>query len=159
MSDVVWAINPQKDNLRDLLRRMRRFASDVCNGRGIGFEFDAPTADTGLTLGANIRREVFAIFKEAVNNAAKYSQAKRVRAALVVDDDFLRLEIIDDGNGFDTEKILRADFAPEDGGNGLINMRRRAEEMDGECRIFSSAAGTTITVSVPVHSTPKDPRR
>ncbi|HMS42830.1 MAG TPA: histidine kinase, partial [Pyrinomonadaceae bacterium] len=80
MSDVGWAINPQKDFLQDLVQRMRRFASDVFTTRGIKFEFIVPEIEENLSLGANIRREVFAIFKESVNNAVKYSECTQARA-------------------------------------------------------------------------------
>jgi hypothetical protein len=50
MSDIVWAVNPQKDHLRDLTRRMRRFASDTFTARNIRFHFDAPAADVSCDL-------------------------------------------------------------------------------------------------------------
>lgn len=59
MSDIVWAINPRNDHLFDLTLRMRRFASDVLSAKEIDFEFTAPPKTEGLTVGANVRREVF----------------------------------------------------------------------------------------------------
>ena len=152
MSDVVWAINPQKDFLHDLVQRMRRFASDVFTTRGIRFEFVAPDIEGDLQLGANIRREVFAIFKESVNNAVKYSECTAARAEFRIADERLFLEISDNGRGFDTEEILSDRFKPEMGGNGLVNIRRRALELGGACRIESEIGkGTTISLSVPLH--------
>jgi signal transduction histidine kinase/ligand-binding sensor domain-containing protein len=151
MSDVVWAINPNKDNLRDLVQRMRLFASDVCAARRIHFELNAPPVETHLRLGANIRREVFAIFKESVNNAVKYSEARNIVADFGITDDFLILKIADDGRGFDAAFVLSEDFAPETGGNGLVNMRRRARELGGECRIVSAPGeGATVHLSAPL---------
>ncbi|HEX8198829.1 MAG TPA: two-component regulator propeller domain-containing protein [Pyrinomonadaceae bacterium] len=152
MSDVVWAINPRKDNLPDLLQRMRRFASDVCAGRGIHFELNGQHTENGFQLGANIRREVFAIFKEAVNNAVKYSECNRAAAEFRIENGWLVLHISDDGRGFDTEHVLSESFSPDKGGNGLINMQRRARELGGECQIISSAKGTIITLKVPLQS-------
>jgi signal transduction histidine kinase len=152
MSDVVWAINPQKDYLHDLVQRMRRFASDVCAGRGIRFEFVTPEIDDSLSLGANIRREVFAIFKESVNNAVKYSECTAARAELRISADELFLQVSDNGKGFDTDEILSEDFRPEMGGNGLVNLRRRASELGGACEIRSElGAGTVITLTIPLH--------
>jgi signal transduction histidine kinase len=153
MSDVVWAINPQKDNLRDLVQRMRRFASDVCVGRNIHFELNAPPLEMSVQLGANIRREVFAIFKESVNNAVKYSEAKRVVADFRVEGHALTLQISDDGRGFEMETVLSDDFSPDMGGNGLVNMRRRARELGGTCRIISfPGGGTTVLLETPLHA-------
>lgn len=152
MSDVVWAINPNKDNLHDLVQRMRRFASDVCAGRSIHFELDAPPTEEIMPLGANIRREVFAIFKESINNAVKYSECKNIAADFRIENDTLFLEIKDDGRGFDTKEILSENFSPEKGGNGLINMRRRASELGGNCRIVSNVGGgTNIFLEVPLN--------
>jgi hypothetical protein len=73
MSDIVWAINPRHDHLRDLQQRMRRFASDMFAARNIEFVFRAPAADQDLKLSADMRREIFLVFKEAVNNAVRHS--------------------------------------------------------------------------------------
>jgi|GEM_PF-5901044 len=51
-SDIVWAIDPQKDHLNDLTQRMRRFASDVLTSRNIGFEFREPDEEDDVPLGA-----------------------------------------------------------------------------------------------------------
>ena len=150
MSDVVWAINPNKDNLRDLVQRMRRFAYDLCGGRNLQFELDAPATDNFAPLGANLRREVFAIFKESINNAVKYSGCANIAARFRIESDALVLEIKDDGRGFDTEEILSENFSPAKGGNGLLNMRRRAGDLGGDCRIVSNQSGTHIYLEVPL---------
>jgi len=158
MSDVVWAINPNKDNLRDLVQRMRRFASDVCAGRKIHFELDAPRSENLQPLGANVRREVFAIFKESINNAVKYSECENIAADFRIESDALFLEIKDDGRGFDAEEILSENFSPDKGGNGLVNMRRRASELGGNCRIVSTVGGgTKIFLEVPLNLSEDEP--
>ncbi len=151
MSDIVWAINPTKDNLPDLVQRMRRFGSDVLSGRGIKFELSAPEVENNLALGANIRREVFAIFKEAVNNIVKYAEATETKVSFQIEDQRITLKIEDNGKGFDTDEILSEDFRPEIGGNGLINMRRRAKDLGGACEILSEINyGTKITINIPL---------
>ena len=152
MSDIVWAINPQKDYLNDLVQRMRRFGSDVTSGRGIAFEFNAPEMEGAVELGANIRREVFAIFKESVNNAVKYSECRHVVTDFLLNGERLILTVADDGVGFDTAVVLSEDFRPEMGGNGLVSIRRRAIELGGICDIRSAVgAGTLISMNIPLH--------
>src|SRR5262249_51186921 len=82
MSDIVWAINPQRDRLSDLTGRMRLFAGEICGGRDIKFHFQAyppdqanqvNQADQNLRLGADVRRQTFLIFKECVNNIVRHS--------------------------------------------------------------------------------------
>ena len=152
MSDIVWAINPTKDNLPDLVQRMRRFGSDVLSGRGGKFELSAPEVEDNLALGANIRREVFAIFKEAVNNIVKYAEATETKVSFQIEDNWIILKIEDNGKGFNTNEILSEDFRPEIGGNGLVNMRRRAKELGGACEILSELNhGTKIIINIPLH--------
>ena len=66
MSDIVWAINPQKDHLSHLCQRMRTLAIDVFSASNIEFQFKADDEEE-LRIGANLRREVFLIFKESIN--------------------------------------------------------------------------------------------
>ena len=50
MSDIVWAVNPKRDRLRDVIQRMRRFASDTLSSKEIAFTFEAPDSSSGLRL-------------------------------------------------------------------------------------------------------------
>ena len=143
MSDIVWAVNPQKDHLRDLLQRMRRFASDTLSARNIQLVFEAPAADLSIRLGAETRREVFLIFKESVNNAARHSGCAQGRVNVTVKNGTLAFSVSDDGKGFDADRA--------DAGEGLLSMRRRAEKICGELIITSSAGtGTTVMLKAPL---------
>lgn len=150
MADVVWAINPKKDSVRELVLRMRRFASDVLSAKEIEFELAAPEADHNVQLGANIRREVFSIYKECINNIIRHSAATEVEIEFEIIVGVLRLKIADNGRGFNAAKILNSNFFPDKGGNGLVNIRRRVSDLNGTCEINSSAAGTTIALFIPL---------
>jgi len=153
MSDIVWAINPRKDNLRDLVQRMRRFAADVFTAKNIKFEFDAPDIESRLPLGANLRREVFAIYKEAVNNAVRHSGGTRAEISLRIAGDMLQLQIADNGRGFDLEELLHRSQPPaSNGGNGLINIQRRGADLGGRCEVITfPGGGTTVLLEIPLH--------
>ena len=143
MSDIVWAVNPQKDHLRDLVQRMRRFASDAFSARNIQLVFDAPEADERIRLGAETRRQVFLIFKESVNNAARHSGCARARVSLTVTNGTLAFSVSDDGKGFDGDGI--------EAGEGLLSMRQRAKKIGSELLITSSAGtGTTVQLRAPL---------
>lgn len=150
MADIVWAINPKKDSWRELVLRMRRFASDVLSSGDIEFELETPEIDQNIQLGANIRREIFSIFKECVNNIVRHSGASQVEIEFEIIAGVLRLKIVDNGRGFDAGRVLSDNFTPEKGGNGLINIRRRVSDLDGTCEIKSSEAGTVIDISIPL---------
>jgi PAS domain S-box-containing protein len=150
MSDIVWAINPKRDHLSDLVHRMRRFASDVFTARGISLSFDAPAPDSDVALGANLRREVFLIFKETVNNVVKHSGCATANVKLHIAGDWLALDVADDGNGFASTEPLEAGVPPASrGGNGIPSMRKRAEEIGGRFDITSTVGkGTTARLRV-----------
>ena len=107
MSDIVWAINPQKDHLNDLTQRMRRFASDVLTARNIAFEFSEPDEENDIPLGANIRREVFLIFKESVNNLVRHSACTEVKIDFQIAEGALKLTVRDNGKGSTCRKTVK----------------------------------------------------
>ena len=146
MSDIVWAINPQKDKLGDLLQRMRRFAADSFSARNIRCELALPDeAMTDLPLGANLRREVFLIYKESVNNLLKHSGCTTAHITLQCTARALRLEVRDDGRGFD--------LAKDPDGHGLMSMSDRARDIGGDLQFISQpGAGTTVTLTVPLEA-------
>ncbi|HZE73422.1 MAG TPA: two-component regulator propeller domain-containing protein [Pyrinomonadaceae bacterium] len=142
MSDIVWAINPQKDHLSDLTQRMRRFASDVFTARNVQFHFQVPAGDHDIPLGANIRREVFLVFKESVNNMIKHSRLTNAEIEFRVDDAQLALTMSDNGKGFDP--------SVESDGHGLMSMRERSQAIGGRIEFVSQQGrGTTIKLTVP----------
>jgi signal transduction histidine kinase/ligand-binding sensor domain-containing protein len=149
MSDIVWAINPQKDFLSELSGKMRRFASDVFTARNIEFTYAAaPSAD--IALGANLRREVFLIFKESINNIVKHAACNRVEIELNIENSEIRLSLRDNGKGFET--------AHQNGGHGLVSMNARANGLGGKLEIASGkTSGTIVTLIVPLQSETEAP--
>lgn len=148
MSDIVWAINPRRDHLEDLAQRMRRFADDLLSARDIALLFRAPDANQRLHLGADLRREVYLVFKEAVNNAAKYASCTRVEVKLRVAGGWLVLRVADDGRGFDPSAFPNGRGGM--GGHGLASMRRRAGSLGGTLEVESAPGrGTAVTLKVP----------
>jgi signal transduction histidine kinase/ligand-binding sensor domain-containing protein len=149
MSDIVWSINPAKDHLSDLTQRMRRFASDILSSRDIGIQFRIPDESNKIKIKAGVRREVFLIFKESINNIAKHSKASHVEIDLEVSVVELNLNIGDDGCGF-----LIGETVEGDGGNGLMSMKKRAEAINGSLRIISAPdSGTRLSLTLPLEQT------
>lgn len=145
MSDIVWAINPQKDHLSDLTLRMRRFASDVFTARGIQFKLKEPDEEKDVRLGANIRREVFLIFKESVNNLVRHSGCTSVEINFQIAGERLALSVSDNGKGFDLSRT--------GDGHGLTSMRERANGIGGKLEITTNdGKGTTVYLEAPLGS-------
>ncbi len=152
MSDIVWAINPQKDFLGELSGKMRRFAADVLTARDIEFTFGAAHLNEELVLGANLRREIFLIFKESVNNIVKHSKCAAVEIEMRVNDSEIFLRLHDDGAGFDVDKIT--------GGHGLFSMKQRAAGLGGTLEIVSGKEiGTTTKLIVPLAANSTDEKK
>lgn len=147
MGEIVWAISPRRDSLDALVQHMRRFASDVLAPRNIELDFRVPSADLDSSLGADVRRQVFLVFKEAIYNSARHGECSRVGASLMMNREELVMTLSDNGCGLDA--------ATEQGrnhqGHGIENMRHRAEDMSGQIEIVSSkGGGTQITLRVPL---------
>ena len=143
MSDIVWAINPKRENLIDLTRRMRQHADDIFTQRGIELRFTAPAATDSRKLGVDVRRDLLLIFKEAVNNAARHSHCSVVDIALKAEGSRLVLTVADNGEGFDQ--------STESEGQGLTSMQRRAQRLKGILEITSGGgSGTTVAIAVPM---------
>jgi signal transduction histidine kinase len=145
MGDIVWAINPRRDRLSDLTQRMRRFASDVLSAQDIEFSFNVPDPQHNIRLGPDMRRELFLIFKESINNIVRHSGCAAVEITFLVTDGALELTLRDDGRGFDPDSASASE------GNGLDNMRRRARKLGGQLLIRSSTGrGTEINLKAPL---------
>jgi signal transduction histidine kinase len=151
MGDIVWSIDPRRDDLQSVVRRIRQFASDVLEAKGIEWELRVPPEVESLKLDPEERQHLFLIFKEGINNVARHANGtKSVSLSINVAGRELTGEINDDGCGF-TPKQPEEARSQGRGGNGLPNMRSRAEQLGGRLEIVSSAgAGTRLTLKVPV---------
>ncbi|WP_022824388.1 sensor histidine kinase [Hymenobacter norwichensis] len=145
MDDIVWAINPDHDALEDVTARMRSFASEVLEARGIDFTFRVEPSVQGQKLGMQARREFFLLFKEAINNLAKYARCQHASILLAYQHGHLHLTVQDDGIGFDPANPAQG------GGNGLANMRSRAAALHGQLTLDTAPGhGTTLHLKVPL---------
>jgi signal transduction histidine kinase len=99
----------------------------------------------------HVELALYRIAQECLQNVVKHANAKRARLTFMVDNDIARLEIADDGDGFDTfEHPLGSD---EMGGYGLLSMAERAEIVGGRLNIRSRpGSGTIVTATIPLPS-------
>ena len=144
MSDIVWAISPGRDGLNDLTRKMREHAEEVFAIGETSLTFTAPDGRRDIRLSVDMRRDIYLIFKEAINNAARHAGCSCLQVEIQSDGTQLMLNVIDDGVGFDT--------TDEGDGNGLVSMRRRAERMGARLEVRSRPGeGTAVRLVVPQH--------
>jgi signal transduction histidine kinase len=159
MSDIVWAVNPQRDHLSDLTYRMRRFAEDLLDAKDIDFTVRSSLEEKDMHLGADLRREIYLIFKECVNNLAKHSGCSNAELSFSINGPWLVVAIADDGRGFKVEEPLTNGRGAGMGGQGLASMQRRAKALGGSLNINSEPGrGTTVTLRVPLNQGRRWPR-
>ena len=143
MADIIWSINPGNDTLDEIIIHMKEFAAEILEPKNIGYHFHETGNMENQKIDATIRKNIFLIFKEALNNAMKYSRCTAIKINLVLSSARLTLNIIDNGVGFNFKEIKP--------GNGLNNMRERAMLMNGQLQIETTETqGTRITISVAI---------
>lgn len=141
MGDMVWAINPDNDSIESLISKMKEWAAEICEPREVQLYFESSAGIENIKLDTEKRKHFFLIFKEAINNAIKYSQCKNIHvhmnktAAAII-----RMSIMDDGIGFNMQDHKK--------GNGLLNMQARAQQLQAEMNITSAAGkGTHVELT------------
>ncbi|HEY5948778.1 MAG TPA: two-component regulator propeller domain-containing protein, partial [Kofleriaceae bacterium] len=142
-ADIVWSTDPRRDDLHSLIVRLRHFAGDVLEARGIAWSLEGPDDPARIKLTPDCRRHLYLIVKEAVHNVARHSSARNAWVTIRCHDRALHANIRDDGRGFDEATLARR-------GNGLDNMRTRAREAGGTLTITSLPdGGTEIRCELP----------
>jgi ligand-binding sensor domain-containing protein/signal transduction histidine kinase len=129
MSDIVWTINPTNDSFESIILRMRSLTYNLMKAKDIEHTFRADDSLNNLKLTMEVRRNFFLVFKEAINNLVKHSEATKASILLAHQDGFVKLQVRDNGKGFDVKKYST--------GNGLLNMKNRADEMNATLKIES----------------------
>lgn len=143
MSDMVWSINPNNDSIEKMVIRMKEFSAEILEPNNIGYIFEGEEVFNGAILDVEKRKNLFLIFKEAINNAAKYSDATFVSIMISKINQSLSVVIQDNGKGFDLLKIKN--------GNGLTNMKERATQLGGSFLLNTHPGeGTIIKLAIPI---------
>ncbi|HEX4824743.1 MAG TPA: two-component regulator propeller domain-containing protein [Candidatus Polarisedimenticolaceae bacterium] len=145
MSDIVWAIDPRRDRLADLVQRLRQVAFNLLEAEGVRVAFEAPPTETieRIELPPDRRRHLFLAVKEALANAARHAGASSVTVTMTLAHRRLLLSVADDGRGFEVGTAT--------GGRGLGNLKHRAEALGGAFTVESAPGkGTTVRLDVPL---------
>jgi signal transduction histidine kinase len=149
MDRLIWSAKPENDTLENLIRFLSRYAPDLLRPYDIECDLDLPLLIPKLPLSGDTRQNLFLVINEALNNVVKHAKARRVLLRLAWDAPWLECAVEDNGCG------LPSDGFPtrESGGNGLKNLRARAESMNGAITLRSlEAGGTRLELRVPLPS-------
>ncbi|GEM_PF-2677790 len=136
--EIIWELNPNNDDLENQLIYMRNYASHFFEDTSFNLSFDFPELTHKIDVTPEFKRNVFLIMKEALNNAAKYSNARNIRIAFQYSEPGFKMTISDDGIGIE-DGIVKGT------GNGMNNMIKRAEIINADLRVVSAnGKGTKI---------------
>jgi len=138
MSDIVWAIKSENDRFENVLHRMNQFASEIFEAKGIELDFTCDPSLSTSRLTIKQRKNLYMFFKEAVNNAAKHSDAKKISIQIFDRNHHVEMIIKDDGKGFDTNQMFH--------GNGMSTLKKRMEELSGYFKIHSQINEGTVVL-------------
>ena len=139
MRDIVWYVNPDKDNVTALGERLQTLARRLFGEDGVIVHNAWRSDEAGLPMA--VRRELHLICREALTNAHRHAEADRVELRLDRDAHGLGIEIVDNGRGFDIRSGTD--------GNGLGNMARRAAAIGAALQIDSEPGrGTRVRVQL-----------
>lgn len=143
MSDMVWSINPDNGSMEKMIIRMKEFAAEILEPADISYSIVASGNVEQLLLDPKVRKSIFLVFKEAINNTAKYSEGTHVTIEIAAQKNKLMLRVKDNGKGF-AANIHST-------GNGLHNMVSRAQEAKGQVKLISApGSGTEVMMELPL---------
>lgn len=138
--EAVYELNPKNDSEEEWLERIVNFGKDIFETKNIEFRALIAEGFDSKSIIPAYRRDVFLIFKEAMNNAAKYSEADTITFEIRKSTEGIMLFLKDNGIGIEPSKM--------DVSNGISNMKARAKKINGTLEI-NSAVGTEIILKLP----------
>jgi len=138
MNAIIWSMSSSNDSLGNMIAYIRSYSLEYFEDSGVHCRISIPENLPNIVVSGEIRRNVFLVVKEALNNVLKHSQATEVSITLERMPDGLRLFIQDNGKGIDFDKLRQF-------GNGLKNMKKRMDDI-GISFSIENKNGTLITL-------------
>lgn len=136
LDDIVWSIDARNDTLGDLTDRMQDYIINVLIPKNFNVSYDFDELKMENKLPVKVKENLYLIFKEAVNNIAKYSNGDTVKVSMHSKNGEYEFKVFDNGNsGKGTKKT----------GQGLRNMEMRAQRIGGMFE-FEDKNGFTISL-------------
>ena len=145
MNEIVWALNISNDTLISLMSYIRQYVSTRLSAAGILLEISEPISYPDMFVSGRVRRNVFMIVKEILNNAIKYAGSEKIDMKVVLDRN-LKITITDNGKGMPeelTKKVIKG------GGNGVNNIKKRATMLNADIT-FKNEKGLTVILDLPL---------
>jgi len=126
LDDIVWSIDARNDTLGDLTDRMQDHVNSVLPSKEVTYRFEGNMQEK---LEVSLKENLYLIFKEAVNNIAKHSNADKVEITLSINSDYVLMSVKDNGKGVENERRS---------GQGLRNMKMRSKRINADIKFLNS---------------------
>jgi signal transduction histidine kinase len=141
LHEAIWMVNPENDDLRSFIDYLCEFVPRMCGPAEVRCWIQTSDDELNPELSSEVRHQLVMIVKEVVNNSLKHAHCKNLRIDLEYAAPRLKLEISDNGIGFDS--------GSETSGRGLKNLASRVAKLRGTFAISSeSGQGTRISFSL-----------
>lgn len=140
LNDIVWVVNPVQDSFLAITLRLQDFSKQFAATKNIHVAFNTDETINEIKIGMEQRKNIYLICKEAINNAIKYSNCSVLKIDIKnVKNNSIAIAIKDNGIGFYMQNERK--------GNGLLNMKSRADEINARLEINSEIdKGTTVNL-------------
>lgn len=138
LQDIIWILNSRNDSLENLCAYVREYALKYFEHFNIDVQVHFPDKISTLKLSEDQRRNILLVFKESFNNIGKHSRCSKVVLKMTEEKNQISFMITDNGDGFERAEIRN--FA-----NGLFNMEKRMNSINGKFAIHSTKHAGTIT--------------
>lgn len=143
LREIIWGVSPDADNLNQIIPMLISYTAEMLETKNIELNAHEDKIPENLKLEHQQKKDFIMIYKEAIHNILKHSDAGRVEIGFTYRQKILSLSIKDNGNGFETNG--------QGIGNGLRNMTNRAKANNWEFNICSQLKrGTSIDVKIKI---------
>lgn len=138
MDEIVWAVNPQNDNLTQLADYLCQMADECLSESPVRLLKEVPTQLPPVPVRAEVRHDLTLAVKESFANLLKHAHASEAKLQLAWNEPDLIITVLDNGQGFDPNVPSQ--------GNGLSNQRVRLERIGGTLELITAPGGGTRTI-------------
>lgn len=136
LDDIIWLVKPANDKFSNLWQHIREYALPMFQSKDIAYAIDFPETLAGIPLLMDVRRNVFLIIKECVNNLVKYSNCSEASIVAQDEEGVIAFAVKDNGKGFDPDQLTDR--------NGVKNIQARAKSIGAEIKITTACGKGTL---------------
>jgi signal transduction histidine kinase len=141
ISDVIWSIDSRRDRIEDLITRMEEHADEVLLPLNIRYSININDEINPMTaIPADIRQDIYFIYKEAINNVAKHANANFVD--INMKNIGTKFEMVIKDNGFPKVETGDTSLKRKRKGQGISNLKMRAQRLNAQLNIIINPSYT-----------------